>query len=229
VSAIELKQVSKSYREPQSGAEVPVLENLDFSLERGESTAIVGPSGCGKSTLLNLIGTLDRCDTGTISLLGQDVTLISEKEAAPWRASKIGFIFQAHHLLPQLTVQENVLLPTLALPKQDRPSKQQAIDRARELLEAVGLSGRADFRPGQISGGERQRCAVVRALVNGPAILLADEPTGALDEKNAHGLADLLAQLQETAQLALVVVTHDADIARRMGTARTMQAGHLLP
>jgi len=215
VSAIELKEVSKSYQEPQSGAEVAVLQKLDFSLERGESVAIVGPSGCGKSTLLNVIGTLDRPDTGTVSLLGEEVSQLSEKQAAPWRASKIGFIFQSHHLLPQLTVQENVLLPTLALPKSERPSKKEAVDRARELLD-------------QISGGERQRCAVVRALVNQPSILLADEPTGALDEQNAHGLADLLSELQETEQLALVVVTHDADIAARMGSARSMQAGRLL-
>lgn len=220
---IELSNLSKSYIDPGSGARVPVLRGIDLQVEAGESVAIIGPSGCGKSTLLNILGTLDIPDGGTIIFDGESLTGSSPKHLAAIRSQKIGFIFQLHHLMPQCSVLENVLLPTLAL--KNPPLDAQA--RAQELLSAVGLQDRMSWKPAQLSGGERQRVAFVRALINQPRLILADEPTGALDEANAAALTDLLLQLQKASGVTLVMVTHHRDQAQRMGRVLKIHEGHL--
>lgn len=220
---LELQDVTKTYPGP-AGA-LPVLSNLRLVLERGESLAIVGPSGCGKTTLLNIIGTLDRPTAGRVCLEGRDLTALDERALADVRNRQIGFVFQMHHLLPQCTVLENVLVPTLAC--RNEVLRDGAPDRARRLLERVGLSGRLDHRPGQLSGGERQRVAVVRALINEPQLLLADEPTGALDRASAETLADLLVDLNRELHLTLVVVTHALELARRMRRVMELRDGRL--
>ena len=190
---IELIDVSKCYPQP-GGGEIRVLNTLSLTVQSGESLVITGPSGSGKSTLLNIIGTLDRPSSGIVKLDGQDLTTATEKELNGLRNRRIGFVFQLHHLLPQCTVLENVLLPTL--PLQNSSSGQIFADRAGSLLEKVGLSGRCDHRPGQLSGGECQRVAVARSLINSPDIVLADEQTagrGRLD--NRVGCAQLRLQL----------------------------------
>jgi lipoprotein-releasing system ATP-binding protein len=222
MSLIELRAVSKSYAEPERGARVEVLRGIDLSLLGGESVAIVGPSGCGKSTLLNILGTLDRPDEGQVIFEGQDLAKSSVVELSALRSQHIGFVFQLHHLLPQCSVLENVLLPTLSLkPVPDRRA------HALELLDAVGLAERVNYRPAQLSGGERQRVAVVRALINKPKLILADEPTGALDEAHAEGLTNLLLDLQKQTGVALVVVTHHLAQAERMGRVIRIAAGRL--
>src|SRR5205823_5198899 len=166
-----------------------------LEIARGESLGIIGPSGSGKSTLLNMMGTLDHPSSGQVLLDGRDLSHLDEDELAKVRNEQIGFIFQAHHLLPQCTVLENVLVPTLA--NKDRALRDGAADRAKRWLEKVGLAARVTHQPGQLSGGERQRVAVVRALINQPKLLLADEPTGALDRASAGNLADLLVTLNQ--------------------------------
>jgi lipoprotein-releasing system ATP-binding protein len=222
---IELRNVSKAYREP-GGAPVPVLKDITLAIEPGESVAVVGPSGCGKSTLLNILGTLDTADAGEYLFDGQPVKDATEERIREMRSQSVGFIFQMHHLLPQCTVAENVLLPTLALSK--KPDAKTAEKRAVELLAAVGLSHRADYRPAQISGGERQRVAVVRALMNSPKLILADEPTGALDEANADTLTNLMINLVEKFGIALVLVTHQMAQAERMKRLLRLHNGSLV-
>ena len=222
---VELRQVSKAYREP-GGSPVPVLKDISLAIEPGESVAIVGPSGCGKSTLLNILGTLDSADSGEYSFDGQPVKSASEERIREMRSQSIGFIFQMHHLLPQCTVVENVMLPTLAL--STKPDPHSAQKRAIELLAAVGLGHRADYRPAQISGGERQRVAVVRALMNSPKLILADEPTGALDEANADTLTNLMINLVEKFGIALVLVTHQMTQAERMKRLLHLHNGSLV-
>jgi ABC-type lipoprotein export system ATPase subunit len=185
--------------------------------------AIVGPSGCGKSTLLNILGTLDEPGSGEVLFEGKSLRGASAETLAALRSEKIGFIFQLHHLLPQCTVLENVLVPTMALKtKTDRTA------RALELLKSVGLDHRATYRPAQLSGGERQRVAVVRALINEPRLILADEPTGALDETNAAALTDLLIDLQQKTGVSLVLVTHHRAQAERMGRVLQIHEGRLV-
>ena len=222
---VELSGVSKSFRDGNDGGKRRVLENVSLSVKSGESLSVVGHSGCGKSTLLNLMGILDVPDSGSIFINGQDTSKLSAKAAASMRASDIGFVFQSHHLLPQATVLENVKLPSLALPEKADP--QQVESRALDLLSQVGIGDHANQFPGQLSGGERQRAAVVRALINKPSLLLADEPTGALDAGNADELAELLLDLNESEGIALVVVTHNDDLAAKMGRKLTIQSGEL--
>lgn len=222
---VELKNVSKSYTEPGRKEAVQILHDLSLSLAAGESVAIVGPSGCGKSTLLNLIGTLDEPDSGDYLFDGAPLRGASPAELAKLRSSKIGFIFQLHHLLPQCSVLENVIVPSLALAGNDPQATRQ---RAKHLLKLVGLEHRLHAKPAQLSGGERQRVAVVRALINEPRLILADEPTGALDEANAATLTDLLISLQKETGVALVLVTHHRAQAERMGRVLTMQNGQLV-
>lgn len=222
-----LRAVAKSYVEPERGDAVPVLRGVDFEIRAGESVAVVGPSGCGKSTLLNVLGTLDQVDSGSVELLGRDATSMSPAELATLRARGIGFVFQLHHLLPQLTVLENVLLPTLAAAAGD--ARDGAGQRALDLLESVGLGERAAWKPARLSGGERQRAAVVRALINRPRLLLADEPTGALDARNADLLTDLLLELPKQQDVALVMVTHHRGQAGKMDRVLEMRDGTLLP
>ncbi len=192
---LKLSNITQRYdADSNSGSNpVPVLKGLSLEIARGESLAIIGPSGSGKSTLLNIIGTLDRPSGGEITLAGQDLTRLDERQLAEIRNRQIGFVFQAHYLLPQCTVWENVLVPTLS--STDAALRQTAPDRATRLLKRVGLAERMSHRPGQLSGGERQRVAVVRALINQPQLLLADEPTGALDRASAQQLAKLLLEL----------------------------------
>jgi len=191
---------------------VEVLRGADLDVAAGASVAVVGPSGSGKTTLLQLIGALDAPDAGTVALDGADFGRLDEAGRRELRLRRIGFVFQLHHLLPQLTVLENVLVPAWAAGGAGR-----RLDRARRLLERVGLGARADHRPGQLSGGERQRAAVVRALLLEPALLLADEPTGSLDRAGAASLADLLLDLNREEGVTLIVVTHSEELAKRMG------------
>jgi ABC-type dipeptide/oligopeptide/nickel transport system ATPase component len=225
MSLLSLSHVSKAYREPGSAQLVPVLKDISLTIQAGESVAIVGPSGCGKSTLLNILGTLDLADAGDFVFEGQSIAGCSTADLAKLRSEKIGFIFQLHHLMPQCTVLENVLLPTLAL--QVKPAADVLKKRAEELLASVGLQDRLSWKPAQLSGGERQRVAVVRALINEPRLILADEPTGALDEKNAESLTTLLLDLQKTTGVSLVMVTHHPAQAARMGQVLTMHEGAL--
>lgn len=226
MALVELNHVSKTYREPGGAVEVPVLRDVTWKVEEGCSVAIVGPSGCGKSTLLNILGTLDEPDAGEVLFEGESVRGCSTERLSLLRGSKIGFIFQLHHLMPQCTVMENVLLPTLALPKELRDAG--ATERAKGLLARVGLEGRQQWLPSKLSGGERQRVAVVRALINRPRLILADEPTGALDEKNATALTELLLELRQALNLSLVMVTHHPAQAARMDEVWRMHEGGLL-
>ena len=222
---LKLTDVSKCYESPTGAELLSVLCDITLEIERGESVAIVGPSGSGKSTLLNIIGTLDRPSSGQVLLDGQDLSRLDDIQLAAVRNREIGFIFQAHHLLPQCTVMENVLVPTLA--NKDAALRDGAVERAKGLLEKVGLGARFTHRPGQISGGERQRVAVVRALINQPKLLLADEPTGALDRVSAQSLGDLLVQLNKEEGVTLIVATHALDLAKRMDRVLELRDGRL--
>ena len=222
---LRLTEVSKRYESPTGAEAVSVLRDISIEIGRTESVAVVGPSGSGKSTLLNIIGTLDRPTSGQVLLDGQDLSRIDDIKIAAVRNRQIGFVFQAHHLLPQCTVLENVLVPTLA--NNDAALRNGAVERAKRLLEKVGLDARLTHRPGQLSGGERQRVAVVRALINQPKLLLADEPTGALDRASAQNLAELLVRLNQEEGVTLIVVTHALDLAKRMGRVLELQDGRL--
>ena len=211
---IELTNVSKSYPGPEGGQPLSILKDVNFKLQTGASAAIVGPSGSGKSTLLNIIGALDTPTSGEVKVNGQDLGKLDPKAAAAYRNQTVGFIFQLHHLLPQCTVLENVLIPAMAGHSKDTPSALN--QRARALLEKVGLSARATHRPGELSGGERQRVAIARSLINQPKLLLADEPTGALDQGNSYNLLDALLQLQKDENLTLLVVTHAPEVAEEL-------------
>ena len=223
---LKLTDVSKRYESPCRAEAVSVLRDISLEIGRRESLAIVGPSGSGKSTLLNIIGTLDRPTSGQVLLDGQDLSRIDDIQIAAVRNRQIGFVFQAHHLLPQCTVLENVLVPTLA--NNDAALRNGAGERAKRLLEKVGLGERLTHRPGQFSGGERQRVAVVRALINQPKLLLADEPTGALDRASAQNLAELLVRLNQEDGVTLIVVTHALDLAKRMGRVIELRDGRLV-
>jgi len=202
--------------------ETSVLRGVDLTLGKGESLAIAGPSGCGKSTLLNIIGTLDRPTSGRIVLDGRDVSALTEPQLAEVRSQVVGFVFQLHHLLPQCSILENVLVPTLVA-----KDGGDAEARGRKLLDRVGLGHRLTHRPGQLSGGECQRAAVVRALINKPKLLLADEPTGSLDRASAESLAGLLGELNREEGVALIFVTHAADLAARAGKVCELRDGRL--
>ncbi len=221
---LELCDITKRY-ESVGGADAPaVLSGLHLQVERGRSVAIVGPSGSGKTTLLNLIGSLDRPTSGRVLFDGHDLTEFDEKQLAELRNKRIGFVFQLHHLLPQCTVLENVLLPVLACADADRSAAEK---RVNQLIERVGLTDRIHHRPDQLSGGQRQRVAVVRALINQPDLILADEPTGALDHANAENLIDLLIELQRELGTALVVVTHATALVARFDMKYTLVDGRL--
>ena len=223
---LKLEKVTKHYVAATGAEPVSVLREVDLAIGVGESLAIVGPSGSGKSTLLNLLGTLDQPTSGRVWLDGVDLSTLREEELAAVRNRQMGFIFQSHHLLPQCSVLENVLVPTLA--DAVRKHHTGAGERARRLLLRVGLEARLHHRPGQLSGGERQRVAVVRALINQPKLLLADEPTGALDRASAQSLGQLLAGLNREEGVTLVVVTHAADLARQMQRALELRDGTLV-
>ena len=217
---VTLKNVSKEYADTPHP--LRVLSNVDLELMPGDSIAIVGPSGCGKSTLLNILGTLDRATSGTVRLKDHDLSVASEAELARVRNAEIGFVFQSHHLLPQCSVLENVLVPTLV----DKHAG-DSVARAQALLARVGLSDRAHQLPGKLSGGERQRAAVVRALINRPSLLLADEPTGSLNQLGAEQLTQLLLELNREEKMTLVVVTHSMAVAETMGRVFEIREGIL--
>jgi ABC-type lipoprotein export system ATPase subunit len=224
---LELSAVTRTYGAVGGATAQPVLKGVFLTLSAGEAIAIVGPSGSGKSTLLHIIGTLERPDSGRITLGDRDLTTLTETELARARSREIGLIFQLHYLLPQCTVLENVLIPTLAGGPERRSETAEA--RAHRLLERVGLSHRLGHRPGELSGGERQRAAVVRALINEPRLLLADEPTGALDQAAADNLADLLLEIHREENAALIVITHSPPLAARMGRVLHLRDGVLMP
>jgi ABC-type lipoprotein export system ATPase subunit len=221
----ELHQVTKFYG-AETGRAQQVLGGVELSITAGETLAIVGSSGSGKSTLLNVLGTLEPPSSGEVMMFGKSLRGMTEKELAALRAEKIGFIFQMHHLLPQLTALENVLIPTLVDGAKSAGTDWQ--QRALELLARVGLADHTHKRPAQLSGGERQRVAVVRALLRQPALLLADEPTGALDAENALALTELLAELNAETGVATVLVTHDMALASKMQRVLRLHAGGLV-
>jgi lipoprotein-releasing system ATP-binding protein len=217
---LKLENISKSYTKDRV-----ILDQLNLEINAGERVAIVGPSGSGKTTLLNLIGTLDRPESGKMVFDGQDLSAMNDNQLAQFRNRKIGFVFQMHHLLPQLSLWENVLLPTLTDPALQGKETEE---RAKRLIERVGLSGVVGQKPSELSGGECQRTAVVRALINRPALLLADEPTGALDQKSSGNLTDLLIELNKEEGVALVVVTHSLDVAKKMDRIYRLDNGRLV-
>ncbi|MDP6544790.1 MAG: ABC transporter ATP-binding protein [Phycisphaerae bacterium] len=219
---LELDGVSKTYSQARDTA-AAVLDNVSLTVPAGQAMAIVGPSGSGKSTLLNLIGALDRPTSGTVRLDGRDLTTLSPTELAEIRRTRIGFVFQQHHLLPQCTVLENVLLPALASGRVAPELSRRAV----ELLGRVALADRADDRPPLLSGGERQRVALARALINAPSLLLADEPTGSLDRQTSESLIELLTELNRSEGTTLIVVTHSPDLAGRMDRVMELRDGAL--
>lgn len=219
---IRMEGVQRIYR--KGGAELHVLQGLDFNVDRGEFVALMGPSGSGKSTILNLAGGLDRPDDGEIQFDGQHLTDLSEGELAAWRARNIGFIFQAYNLIPVLTAQQNVELPLLLTPLGRKERKAQA----RLALDVVGIGHRASHYPKQLSGGEEQRVSVARAIGTDPKVLLADEPTGDLDAENAASILDLLFRLNEENGQTIVMVTHDPKAAERAHRVMHLQNGGLV-
>lgn len=223
---LKLDHIHKSY--PSGHPDQPrlVLDGVNLEVNRGETLAILGPSGSGKSTLLNIIGTLDRQDSGDVLFEGKSLSDLNEQQLTRFRNREIGFIFQLHHLLPQCTVLENILLPTI--PFKEGNNQVASIQRAEQLIREVGLWEQRDQRPNVLSGGESQRVAVVRALVNKPRILLADEPTGSLDRSNALSIVTLLLKLNADFDTALIVVTHSEEIASRMSIIYELREGKLL-
>ncbi len=218
---IKVESLRKEY--PAPNGPLVVLDQLSVEVAHGESAAIMGPSGSGKSTLMHILGSLDRPTSGTVQIDGDAPFSYSEDAAAAFRNSKIGFVFQDHCLLPQLTVLENVLIPSLASPDVSRGIE----DRARKLIERVGLKERQAHKPAQLSGGERQRAAVARALINSPILLLGDEPTGNLDQKNADALGELFIDLQDKDRLSIVVVTHSPQFASHFNRQYELREGRL--
>ena len=224
---LKLSNVSKEYLAPESHSAIKVLNGVSLEVGSGESLAVVGPSGSGKSTLLQIIGTLDRPTSGQVLLAGQDLNGLPDDQLALVRNRQIGFVFQFHYLLPHCTVLENVLVPTLADKPSGKLGLETAQNRATRLLDRVGLRHRLLHRPGQLSGGERQRVAVVRALINRPRLLLADEPTGSLDHASAQQLGTLLVELNREEQVTLIVVTHALELAKRMTKVVELKEGRL--
>jgi lipoprotein-releasing system ATP-binding protein len=216
-----VEDIAKEY--PTRAESLVVLRGVSLSLSAGENLAILGPSGSGKSTLLSIIGTLDRPTRGKVSLSGVDPFALDESKLAEFRNHKIGLVFQDHHLLPQCSVLENVLLPAIA----EGPAKREDVKRARELLDRVGLGARLEHRPAELSGGERQRAAVARALIRQPTLLLADEPTGNLDRTTATAVGKLLLELQAERQMMLIVVTHSLELADALSRRMELDEGRL--
>ena len=224
MAELSVNQIKKNY--PTRGEPLEVLRNVTFSLADGQSAAVLGPSGCGKSTLLQILGTLQTPTDGTMNLDGTNPFSLGETQLADFRNQQVGFIFQDHHLLPQLSALENVLVPAIA---KGKPGPQQ-VERAKDLLDRVGLADRRDHRPTELSGGERQRVATARALINGPSLLLADEPTGNLDRNNAEQIAGLLKSVQaaDESRPIMIVVTHSTDLAERFDHQWHLNDGELI-
>jgi lipoprotein-releasing system ATP-binding protein len=221
----ELKYLEKKFEIPGCEKQLVVINGINLSVEQGESIAIVGPSGSGKSTLLNILGALDKPTSGIANFNGKDLTKLDENKLAKIRNQEIGFIFQLHHLLPQCSVLENVLIPTIPLKLKNK--NEEFISRAKNLLEKVGLEKHFDYFPAQLSGGEQQRVAVVRALINQPKLILADEPTGSLDKSSAENLGKILIDLNKSENVTLIIVTHSIDLAKRMEKIYSLENGLL--
>lgn len=219
---LQVKDVSKEF--PTRGDPLVVLKSASLELSAGENVAILGPSGSGKSTLLHIVGTLDEPTSGIVTLDEKNPFELNEPELAAFRNENVGFVFQEHHLLPQLSVLENVLVPAIA----SGSANEKTISRARDLLERVGLSERLDHRPAELSGGERQRVAVARALVLNPQLLLADEPTGNLDRTNALSIGELLLDLQKQEKTMMIVVTHSSELAKLMQRQLEIDDGRIV-
>ena len=220
-SDLTVEDITKEF--PTRAEPLVVLRGCSFELSAGENLAILGPSGSGKSTLLQIVGTLDRPTAGQVTLDGQQPFQLSEPRLADFRNGRIGFVFQDHHLLPQCSVIENVLTPTIARGR----ATAEDFERAKMLLDRVGLAQRLDHRPAELSGGERQRAAIARALIRRPALLLADEPTGNLDRTTAGAIGDLLLELQQLERTILIVVTHSLDLAARFARRVELDEGRL--
>jgi len=223
---IALENIFKSYGNNSISPQRSVIEGISLTIQNKDSIAIVGPSGCGKSTLLNIIGTLDKPTSGIIKIDNEDISKLSDVNLAEIRNQKIGFVFQLHHLLPQLNLLENVLLPTLII--KDKKIRNSAQSRAMDLLKKLGLDEKIKQFPGQLSGGECQRTAVVRALINEPEIILADEPTGSLDEESAEQIGNLLSYLHQEQNVGMVIVTHSMELASKMNVLYKLQNGKLI-
>jgi ABC-type lipoprotein export system ATPase subunit len=222
---LELVDITKSYQSPDGNDNAIVLKNISLKVAKGQSLVIVGPSGSGKSTLLNIIGALDKPTSGKVIFDGKDLAGLNESELAKFRNCEIGFVFQLHHLLPQCTVLENVLVPTLA--RKNNQSQKAIYQRATNLLQRVGLKDHLLHMPGQLSGGQCQRVAVVRALINNPKLLLADEPTGSLDKDSSENVAELLVELNRSEGVTLITVTHSLKLAKLLGDVMELTDGLL--
>ncbi len=218
---LQCDQLCKRYQE--GSVQTDVLKEVSFTLQPGEMTAIVGSSGSGKSTLLHLLGGLDSPTSGEVLFKGQSLNRMSAAAKAELRNRELGFIYQFHHLLPDFSAVENVAMPLLI----GKKSGTEALQRATEMLAAVGLAARAAHRPSELSGGERQRVAIARALVNRPSLVMADEPTGNLDARNADAIFQLLGELNQTQGTAFLVVTHDLSLAKRLSRQMEMRDGKL--
>lgn len=220
---IEIRELKKDYF--LEGQKISVLRGVDVDIEAGERVSIIGASGSGKSTFLHVLGTLDMPSAGVVKFAGRNIFNSSSAELAAFRNKMIGFVFQFHHLLPEFTALENVAMPALI----QRTGQNEAEASAKEILEKVGLGHRVGHRPGELSGGEQQRVAIARALVLKPRLLLADEPTGNLDESSASGIHDLLDRLNKETGLTIVLVTHSSHLAHRMPRRLLMKEGKLEP
>ncbi|WP_025289568.1 lipoprotein-releasing ABC transporter ATP-binding protein LolD [Bibersteinia trehalosi] len=219
---LRCENISKFYQEGEN--QVQILKNVNFSMKNGELVAIVGSSGSGKSTLLHTLGGLDQASTGEVFIKGQSLQLLSNNALAKLRNEHLGFVYQFHHLMADFSALENVMMPMLI----GKQNKNEAKDRAEDMLRSVGLSHRITHRPSALSGGERQRVAIARALVNNPALVLADEPTGNLDQKTTESIFDLIKQLNAEQGIAFLLVTHDLNLAAKLNRTLTMRDGVLM-
>lgn len=215
---IEIKNIRKSF------GTLEVLKGIDLTIGKGEVVSIVGPSGAGKTTLLQIMGTLDKADSGQVLINGTEVSTLKEKEQAAFRNRQIGFVFQFHQLLPEFTALENVMIPALIAGE----SSAEATRKAKEMLEYMGLAGRATHKPAELSGGEKQRVAVARALINRPAVILADEPSGSLDTQNKQELHQLFFELRDKLGQTFVIVTHDEELAKLTDRTIHMKDGRII-